>query len=688
MRSSISLRKAFLQTWKKQLWVSALSCLAFFVSCPVWFLMRFGSWEQMEYSAQEMRNLFETAIYGYGYMGASEMTLFMLSAIMIACISAWNGFSYLHNRIKTDFYHALPLKREKLFLLQFLTALVNYIVPAAAGLILILVTGSIRGLVTRDAVTGMAGVFAVGMVFYLLCYLTAVLAMLLTGRLLVGMLGTAVFFGIGPLMFLVLEGYVSTFFTTGGYSHFWGAFSRIRTLELSPMGAGLYAISSLAYVRALHTTLAAAAADVILIILNVLIYRKRPSQSAEKAMAFRIPGEVIIIWLTVVGALTMGLFFRSTGVNQDGWTLFGLIFGVLLIYAVIRMIYYLDIRRVLSGKWQLAACFVLAFLVAGIFRFDLLGYDAYIPDSSRIESIGFGREAVFNGMDEASRFSGANLMFPCNDTTYELLERLVSGHKIFKQTFDNTADNSPETSYQQVYVRLKNGNSYSRYYEVYAEDVKTQLAALYDQEEFRQKIYEPLYQDISMIGEIRINYPEQRAADGEWRSDDQSVTGKKTREELIEAIKYDLAHMSGSTLLEEPVVCDIAAEVEFSGITYENSDTLLSDSDMERLTGNGVNILPLHVYIYPSFEKTLGVLKENGYRINPWEDPDKVTAIDLYDEAGNSNRITDPERISALLAGFTSTDYRTLWQAGDTTASLICRDDDGSENEYYGSVKM
>ncbi len=67
--------------------------------------------------------------------------------------------------------------------------------------------------------------------------------------------------------------------------------------------------------------------------------------------------------------------------------LFGLIFAFLLSYGIIEIIYNFDIRYAFCYKKQILICAVLSLIIAGVFRFDIFGYDSYIPKEDKIESM-------------------------------------------------------------------------------------------------------------------------------------------------------------------------------------------------------------------------------------------------------------------------------------------------------------
>ena len=72
--------------------------------------------------------------------------------------------------------------------------------------------------------------------------------------------------------------------------------------------------------------------------LGMFLYRKRPSEAAGRAMAFKVSEPVIRFLLVVPITLFSGMIFRSI-LNDDIWTVFGLLCGLLITSCLIEIIY-------------------------------------------------------------------------------------------------------------------------------------------------------------------------------------------------------------------------------------------------------------------------------------------------------------------------------------------------------------
>ena len=168
--------------------------------------------EDMEWFRQAKEQVL-LDVLGYG----NSMVYF--GCIVAAVISAVTGFAYLQSRRQVDFYHSLPLRRERLFLIRylggFLMTAVPYLLCAAAAL---LGVGGAHGALCRETAAAAAGAAGFYILLFLLFYTLAVLAVLLTGRILTGLLLTGFFYLYGALCTWLIQREMSFYFSTYYYT--------------------------------------------------------------------------------------------------------------------------------------------------------------------------------------------------------------------------------------------------------------------------------------------------------------------------------------------------------------------------------------------------------------------------------------------------------------------------------------
>ena len=113
-------------------------------------------------------------------------------------------------------------------------------------------------------------------------------------------------------------------------------------------------------------------------------------------MTFEITKPVVKILLIVPASLFAGLviadavgFYPGSSMNGIGYVLFTFLFVIVIGSALIQVIYEFDIKGILHKKTHIVISGVLKSLIFIGFRYDLTGYDGYIPKQNDIESVAF-----------------------------------------------------------------------------------------------------------------------------------------------------------------------------------------------------------------------------------------------------------------------------------------------------------
>lgn len=706
MRSRTSSSKLFLELFRKQIWVFALSCFGYFMVGPVLFLMRIGEWEGSslygrELSRADMTEMFLQIVRADGEGGSNFLIPFILGTLALGVVAAWNGFAYLHARNKVDLYHSLPVKREKLFLIHVMIGAADYIIPALLWFVLSCVVAGVKNVFTLQTAAALACDWLLGLIFCLYAFAITTLAMMLTGRLLTGVLGTAVFFFLDILIGVIVMGFQSVYFDTMVDARS-NLFLGIGPAVLSPLNLTFKAFRSWYGGNGWGTALTAAAAAVILLALSLFIYLKRPSEAAGKAMVFFGAGECIKVILSVTAALALGLIFgEATGEASDFWMIFGLLLGFAFIYALIQMIYTLDIRRCFSGKAAFIAGLVITFGIAAACRFDVMGYDKYLPAKDKIDTIAVSVDNQVSCMYDSNMYDEIRLehaQMPCDDETYAILERFVSGSMIYHKT---SKDFDEETVWKEVRVRLKNGKTYKRGYTMYRKDVEQELLTLYRKKEYREASWPVLAAGEEQLLGMRVHCNQKLLSDDVYYQNDTkgTVLEKEDALKVFAALQEDLAAVDPDTFLRELPFAMVQCQMDLTGAGF--GEKPLWQDESYGWADRTQPIWTASVLVYPSFEKTGKALKALG--IEPVQTPDAedVTKIEIWetDEATGAEKettVTETDQIRQLLDGMTlscAVPYTrggsgsSSWTAPRQMATLYVKAEGGEEIICSGWLK-
>lgn len=366
---------------KRRFWVLAAFCLYFFFAYPVASAVFIQSYlsdfpnkaEAVLYLAPKFREL----------VGINGFALFAVSAL--ALIAGVQGFAWLHNSVKVDMYLSLPVSKNKRFGVIYTNGVLLFTLPYLAGLLL---SGIIYALMTGSMglsiITAMLNGFLLNTLLYLCMYHLAVLCVMLTGNVGVAILAFLVLNVYEPLLRFLGDLLQSAFFPayystdvsyTGLFSPFPTCVAMVAKLQNGIPDAALLK----------HCALLAG----FLVLSGVLaffLFLKRPSEACGKAVSFPRLKPVLKFFILIPFSLLSALFFYGLSNESAGFTVFGLLTGLLLCHAVMEVIFEFDIRAAFHKKRQLIICGVPALCIYLCFLFDVFHFNTYVPAADKLDS--------------------------------------------------------------------------------------------------------------------------------------------------------------------------------------------------------------------------------------------------------------------------------------------------------------
>jgi ABC-2 type transport system permease protein len=616
---------------KRRLWTSVLTFLAFFFSIPVAMAMMLSDLATAEPLAAARAYMLNQV---KGLVGYNNVGIIVFIA-MLSVIMGVTSFSYLHSRQKVDLYHGIPVRREKLFLANYFNGILIPAVCYAVNLLLGALIAALYGNPIGDVLGTAAAAYVFFMLHYAALYSVTVLAMILTGNILIGILGTGVLHFYFPILIAVIRSCYSTFFKhsyRSGFETFNFLVDKCSVFML--FVSNLSRFNSYLDIKSEILRLAVVlAVTVVITALSLLLYKKRESEAAGKAMAFKLSQPVIQIPVVILASLGGGLFFYSMG-ESLGKAIFGILCGMLLSHCIIEIIYHFEFRKLFTHKIQMFACAAVAAIVLSIFNFDLVGYDSYIPEADSIESVAIS----FPNMDTWVSYGsiegeGRNLHWRYKDKNSYLFEnvKLTDPEPVLALVrtaigIDQNAGNEETESgdyyyyYFNVKYYLKNGKEVSRSYQMNTNTEQQEVLDLYTNEDYLHVVY-PLY----------TQAPEDTVAVRFKQGDHTSMISRKSGEtgevtdRLLAVYKEEFANLSADTMKSETPI----ATIQFMTSAQENAySKYLEDS-----LWNYGDIADRNFYpVYPSFTKTIELLRDNGADIELQPDLSSIVelAVNVY----------------------------------------------------------
>ncbi len=669
---------------RRRVWLFVIMFLAFFFTGPV-FLSMALSMEKMYYTLGNLRMHLGT-IFAV-HVGLDGGTGFLVS--VLAVFSAIQGFSYMYQRKKLDLYMSVPVTKERRFAAIYINGLLAYLLAYLFNLLLSFFVAQAMG---ADISQGFAeaGAALLGYtLLYLAVYHIAILAVMLTGNLIVTLMGVLVLLFYDGCIYLLLGGYTETFFSSFHYRSMekWSKFMispvvRFFTLIDSTFDFG---VNYDYYRRSVHWGnfgMGVAPIAVVAVIAGILAYwcyTKKPSEVCGKSMAFPKTKPVIKVFVTSATGLAAGVICYQLSGQSLAFFGFGMLAGTLLCHSVVEVIYDFDIRSVKNGWKSLLVCGGVVLAVFCVFLFDLTGYDSYVPDPDRVDHV------AIRFADDYNTYYDEELN-TVNSETYVFDHMAITDIAPVLELAHRRMGEVPElgsgTRYCVVQYTLKGGKKVYREFPVaYREDT-----ALLD-EIFTDSAYQKgcsvVYNDpvMQLKESLRLYYD-----DGRGRNEVTDIS----LEQLKNAYQKDLEGFTFTETMESLAQGKFEIECIERGMYVHTS-------------------MP----VYPSFANTIALLEKAGMYREGYVDIGNVEQIivrnsntDIYDsymEEGEyalpyidfetEATFDNPGEIQQIADSLYPDSFMDYWMPDGTldnnySVTVICRREPGSEEGYSCTYYM
>lgn len=625
--------KLQLEDMKRRVWSIALAMLVFIVIFPIICalqLSNFQGGDTLEWEIQQLK-----ALVGPGN------EIMIVATIICAVICGLSGFFFLHSRKKVDFYHSIPVRRERLFFTSYLNGILVYLIPYVVNVLFSLLILRVNDYLYAEIFLAAISGVGINLLFFCLIYTLTIIAVMMTGNLIISICGTGVFLLYVPAVRELKNALFSSFFATFTYHS-----GRESTSFLSPLES--YINVAMRNIRGNDYTLSiisSICATVLLVGCALFLYKKRSSEAAGKSMAFQISKPIIKFLLVVPISLGGGILLRSiVSYGFDAWFAFGVVFAFLVSYGLVQVLFEFDLRCVFRHKKQMLLSAAVAVLIAAVLRFDVFGYDSYIPKEDKIKSMSVSMSGFDHGLDyyevvNEERTFYRPMEYELNrmelkdfEAAYRMAQIGVSS-RIEKEKRNDYYASYRDSDQYTYYVKytLKSGREIYRCYGLTLEECKSYLSEIYDQQEYK-KVHYPIYQwDEKDIEVARVAYPaeilnyEARGLNSK-EGIDFSIEGNGLLK-LVQIYKDELSNVTFDEIAqEEPVVT-----LSFS-VGYYMYDSY---------------------YVYPSCVKTLEFLEEQGFHVKKSIVPENITEITMvnYNKVQTVNAITGT---SSVVVGTTT----------------------------------
>lgn len=576
MTSKNSFWDSMKQNFKRRNWMIVLNFLVFFFAYPISLLLMLGR-------ARSKRDLILTdddIMYVkdslYHHVEANQVITLLI--LLCAVVLAIQGFSYLYSRKKVDMYHSVPVSGRKRFWVIWVNGILIYlgcyVLNLLGGLLLIQVNGFLTGKIVLGALVGLLK----NLLYFLAAYHLALIGVMLTGNMIVTMLGVGVLFFYELIMRWLFRSFCSRYFSS--YTYFYAEGERVWTVPFDNM--------------MFEGWLDVAAKDVWYTLIHLLVlivvygavayilYRKRPAEASGSAMVFNVTKPVIKICLIIAVSMAATLLFDTYTYENEELPIVGLSLGILLAHGFIEVIYEFDLRAVLKHTGSMAAAAGCMVFIYCAFQFDLFGYDTFVPRAEQVKSAAlladysyvevYNEEAENMYMDQA-RFKEKYMFLTDVEPVCKLAERNM-GRKDW---------GGSEQLFVTVLYRMKSGRRVARNFRIAYEEPETialmnEILGSMAYKEGTYQVYRPIITE--HLDEMNMSIQD---------AVNEVSIPQRDKGRLLKAYQKDLAKLDFSTELEGKICRVIRLHREKS----------LREQEWE---------FP----VYDSFHETLSYLKENN----------------------------------------------------------------------------
>ena len=355
----------------------------------------------------------EKTILGYARINASLLP-FLLGGLL-----AWVLFFWLFRAGTAYFYAALPVRRETLFLTNYLTGVLLCAAPALLSSLLLWAVGAGFG---AAAFVPAMQVFAAAMLGFLLFFSFAVLVCCVVGQ----MAAMPIVYVILNFTFFVLEAIVRHLLFTFVYGMPYSQSSTMQSFALHATPVlgllqggfrvatdwaerdGMYYMEYAPRLEGWRYLGMLAVLGLVFALCAFLLLKHREMERSGDVIAVGWLRPVALYVFTigcalVLGALMAELFSSNTSDNFWYVLLFSCA-GAFVGYFAGKMLLQKTVHVFRSGWLGLGACCLALLLAFGAAEFDLFGYSRYLPERSAVQAAGlthYQSNGLYTTQDDA-----------------------------------------------------------------------------------------------------------------------------------------------------------------------------------------------------------------------------------------------------------------------------------------------
>lgn len=388
--------------------------------------------------------------------------VFTVGNFVYGAVAAWLSFFFLFSTRSTNFYAALPIRRESLFCTHYLSGLAVSIVPNLFLCAITVVTTAVLG---SMQIGSTLCALAACTLSYLCFYSFAVLCCVVVGNAVAMPIIYIILNFAVPVIELIMRSLLSAFvYGMPTRANQFDVFSPLWKLMNSDFFNMYLMYEDKETFRFIEWSylFVIAGAGLVIAVIAFLLYRRREMERSGDVVAVKWLRGVFQYAVTFGCSLVIGIFLVEIITNGqfDGNfapVVISLLIGAFIGYFAARMLLKKTVRVFSSGWKQFAVCVGIIVVSLLLIRFDAFGYAQFVPDKEDVTSA------------EIATW-GTRTEYPVEDAeaiekTVLLHQRLIDERENISR-IDDPDDFGAWNSFDVTY-HLKNGKTVIRNYSFY-----------------------------------------------------------------------------------------------------------------------------------------------------------------------------------------------------------------------------
>lgn len=630
MTSKCCLWTRWVQQNKRFLWLYMINGIILFWMGPVGITSGIKS----DLSYEVMSGI------GFNHGGHLILTL-------LGIVAGIYGFSYLHSKKKVDFYHSQPISGGNQFFNCYSSGLLCCYIPYGIVLLMDILIVKSYGILTFDMFQQILANALLGMLLYFAAYQVAILMTIITGNALYSIALTGGVFVYEILFRKVIDEFENLFFrnySSYGREDFlqckWSSvWPLLQKLEMK--GLSWTSSSKEMWEATGSTCIRTAIISLVIGGIAYLAYKKRPLEYNGPSLAFqRLKSIVKVAIMVIVSAIILDMHMTELACGEilEGKANFvsgcgNVLLVIGICHVIFEFLWELDIRAV--KKHLVSTLVALGGMVVfwGVFYYDWFGYDTYVPNPDRVESVSISLENCFvKNKTYDYRLNHINLT--CVEEACEAAKELAPNNG--KIASGVPVEDDQETFWAEFAFHMKNGTTHYRTYRIIAKSVETPLSYLINNEEYKKGTYPFLYDD---------NYADTIDVDAYdylyWH--DKSNTKKVLKPKSKEQIKK----------FQQALKADFEETANNTPYTFVDQNTAIGLLRVKYPMNNNKKYITDYL-IFPEYTRTMECLREMGVTTDSTTgfSMDDIASVAISTSKNQQDKkiVKEPERCKELLA--------------------------------------